>query len=443
MTSGGMLLAHGVGSKEDLPLPFSYALIGAAVAIGVSFLVLLVLWRDPRFDPEHAGRPIPAGLARVIDSPVTRAALRVLGLLATAYVLAALVFGKDDALNPSAGVVYVLLWVGVPLVSVLIGPVWKLVNPIRTLHLLLSRGMATKPEQGLAELPRWVGYWPAAASLLAFVWLELIAPNNTSLTVLRLFFAAYFAVHLLAATWYGSRWFDHCDGFEVFSSLLGRLSVLGRRPADGVLVLRNPLQGVAGIPPVGGLFGVVGVLLGSTVFDSLSSSPSWVDFAQTSPIAPRVVSTLGLFTVVAIVTVAFAGASALSGRGTDQPPLRLAAEFAHSLVPIVAGYFVAHYWSLLVIVGQQTVVQLSDPLGNGSNLLGTAHWGINGSLAGATTTAVLQVVAVITGHVLGVILAHDRAVALLPRRHAIRGQLPLLVLMIGYTVGGLTLLFAA
>ncbi|MDQ1626567.1 MAG: hypothetical protein QOI54_311 [Actinomycetota bacterium] len=438
-----MLLAHGVGSKEDLPIPFGYALTGAGVAILVSFLVLLFLWREPRFDPERAGRPLPAPLARLIDSPVTRFVLRAVGLVATAYVVLAMVFGKDDALNPTAGVVYVLLWVGVPLLSVLIGPVWRLINPIRTLHLLLSRGMAVQPERGLSPLPSWLGYWPAAASLLAFVWLELIAPDNTSLTVLRLFFAVYLAAHLLAATWYGSRWFDHCDGFEVFSSLLGRLSVLGRRPSDGVLVLRNPLEGVASIAPVGGLFAVVGVLLGSTVFDSLSSSPSWVDFAQTSPLPPRVVSTLGLLTVVAIVTVAFAGASALTGRGTDQPPLRLAAEFAHSLVPIVAGYFVAHYWSLLVIVGQQTLIQLSDPLGTGADLLGTDGLTINGSLAGRTTTAVLQVAAVVTGHVLGVILAHDRAVRLLPRRHAIAGQIPLLVLMVGYTVGGLTLLFAA
>jgi len=438
-----MLLAHGVGGKEDLPLPFTYALIGAAVAIGVSFLVLLFLWREPRFDPQHAGRPLPVGLARVIDGPTTRLVLRAIGLVVTAYVGLALVLGKDDALNPSAGVTYVLLWVGVPIASILFGPVWKVFNPIRTLHLLLSRAMATDPKEGLAELPRWVGYWPAAASLLAFVWLELIPSNNTALSTLRLFFAVYLAVHLLAATWFGSRWFDTCDGFEVFSSLLGRLSVLGRRPADGRLVVRNPLEGVAALAPIGGLFAVVGVLLGSTVFDSLSSSPTWVDFAQTAAVSPNTVSTLGLFTVVAIVTVAFAGASALTGRGTDQPPLRLAAEFAHSLVPIVAGYFVAHYWSLLVIVGQQTLIQLSDPLGTGADWLGTAGWGINGTLAGAETTAVLQVVAVVTGHVLGVVLAHDRAVALLPRRHAVRGQLPLLVLMIGYTVGGLTLLFAA
>lgn len=442
MTGSANLLAHGVGSRQDLPLPFSFVAIGAAAALVVSFLALLLLWREPRLDPAGAGRPLPQSLARALGHPAVRNGLRLLGLVLTAYVLLAALFGKDDALNPTATVVYVLVWVGIPLLSVLLGPVWRLINPIRTLHLMLSRLMSTRPQDGLAPLPSWLGYWPAALSLLAFVWLELIAPDRATLPVLRLFFATYLATHLLAATYFGSRWFDRCDGFEVFSTLLGRLSTLGRR-VDGVLVVRNPLSGVAGTAQGPGLFAVVGVLLGSTVFDSLSSSPSWVSFAQTNPMGTQTTATLGLLFVVAVVTAAFFGASALSGRGTGYRPVRLAAEFAHSLVPIVAGYFVAHYWSLLVIVGQQSLILLSDPLGTGADWLGTADRGIDSTLAGPTTTAVIQVAAVVLGHVLGVVLAHDRAVALLPRRHAIRGQIPLFVLMVGYTVGGLVLLFAS
>ncbi|MGZ4593447.1 MAG: hypothetical protein ACXV3C_06250 [Actinomycetes bacterium] len=442
MTGGGTLLAHGVGSRQDLPIPFSFVVIGAAVALVVSFLALLLLWREPRLDPVHAGRPLPRSLARALDSRIMRNGLRLLGMVATAYVALAAVFGKDDALNPTATVVYVLFWVGIPLLSLVFGPVWRMLNPIRTVHLALSRLMGTRPQEGLAPLPPWLGYWPAALSLLAFVWMELIAPNRATLPDLRLFFAVYVAVHLLAGTYFGSRWFDRGDGFEVFSSLLGRLSPLGRR-GDGRLVVRNPLSGVAGTPQGPGLFAVVGVLLGSTVFDSLSSSPRWVNFAQTSALGSEKTATLGLVVVVSVVTAAFFGASALSGRGTGYPPSKLAAEFAHSLVPIVAGYFVAHYWSLLVIVGQQSVILLSDPLGTGADWLGTANRGIDSTLAGPTTTAVIQVCAVVLGHVLGVVLAHDRAVALLPRRHAIRGQIPLLVLMVGYTVGGLILLFAS
>jgi hypothetical protein len=437
------VLAHGVGSREDLPIPFSFALIGAAVAVLVSFLVLLLLWREPRLDPVGAGRSLPAGLQSALDNSLTRGALRAFGLVATSYVVLAMVFGHDDALNPTAATVYVLFWVGVPLLSLLLGPVWRLINPIRTLQLLLARLVRADPVAGLAPLPRWLGYWPAALSLLSFVWLELVPrESNTTLPTLRLYFACYLAAHLFAATYFGSRWFDRGDGFEVFSSVLGRLSVIGRR-GDGRLVVRNPLDGVAGIAKAPGLFAVVGVLLGSTVFDSLSAHLAWIDFVSTGPLPPRVASTLGLVVTVAVVTAAFTGASALTGVGAGRRPLDTAGEFAHTIVPIVAGYFIAHYWSLLVIVGQQAVIQLSDPLGTGANWLGTGGRAADPLLAGATTTAVIQVSAVVVGHVVGVVLAHDRAIALLPRRHAVMGQIPLLVLMVAYTVTGLVLLFAA
>lgn len=446
MTGGaldhGRLLAHGIGSREDLPIPFTYAVTGAAVALVVSFLALGLLWREPRFDPVNAGRPLARGLAAVIDASVTRTALRVLGVVATGYVVMAAVFGRDDALNPTAGAVYVLLWIGIPLLSLLLGPVWKLVNPLRSLHWALSRLLRTDPAEGLAPLPASIGYWPAAASLFAFVWLELIAPENTTLPVLRTFFAAYLAVHLLAATYWGSAWFDRGDGFEVFSSLAGRLSLLGRR-GDGLLVVRNPLAGVAGTAVAPGLFAVVGVLLGSTAYDSYSNTPSWVSALQSGPLSAEVTGTLGLLGAVLLVTLAFSGAAALSGRDSGLRAWDVAGEYAHSIVPIVMGYVVAHYWSLLVLIGQQTVIQLSDPLGTGANWLGTGDRAIDSTLAEPTFTAVLQVLAVVTGHVLGVVLAHDRAVGLLPRRRALVGQVPLLVLMVGYTVGGLSLLFAA
>ncbi len=89
------------------------------------------------------------------------------------------------------------------------------------------------------------------------------------------------------------------------------------------------------------------------------------------------------------------------------------------------------------------MTQLADPLGTGTDWLGTADRQVAYGPAGATLTAVIQVCAVVAGHVVGVVLAHDRAVTLLPRRHALVGQMPLLLLMVGYTVAGLLLLFSA
>ncbi|MGI3785314.1 MAG: hypothetical protein ACRYG2_31555, partial [Janthinobacterium lividum] len=113
------------------------------------------------------------------------------------------------------------------------------------------------------------------------------------------------------------------------------------------------------------------------------------------------------------------------------------------LVPIVVGYAVAHYFTLLVVEGQRVVVDLADPLGRGWDVPGTGRWAVDSSIFDhPTAIAVVQLLAIVVGHVLGVVAAHEKAVALLPARSALRGQWPMLVLMVGYTCAGLVLLFS-
>ena len=149
-----------------------------------------------------------------------------------------------------------------------------------------------------------------------------------------------------------------------------------------------------------------------------------------------------LFCVVVAGT--FAGATMLTGVDDETDHSRLPSLFAHSVVPIIVGYIVAHYLSYLVEVGQQTLVLLSDPLSRGDDYLGTADLEVNYWLSqNPTFLAVTKVSAVVIGHVLGVIAAHDRAIRLLPRNHQITGQLALLLVMVFYTVSGLYLLFGS
>jgi hypothetical protein len=152
---------------------------------------------------------------------------------------------------------------------------------------------------------------------------------------------------------------------------------------------------------------------------------------------------LGLVAFMVGVGLTFSVATMATGWLGHIPWQRLPRQFAHSVVPIVLGYVFAHYLSFLVLQGQQTMIYLSDPLQRGWNVFGTANRGIDYALADVPSVlAGIKVVSVITGHVLGVVSSHDRAVRLLPRKYALIGQLPLLILMVGYTVGGLTLLLA-
>ncbi|MEU8775945.1 hypothetical protein [Streptomyces sp. NPDC048606] len=422
------LLAHGIGSQHDLPISPFYAFAGAFAALFVSFLALGLLWSASRFRGDRSGLPLPAGIQRVADAPATRTTLRGLGLAAALAVLAHLLLGPDDpARNPAPGAVYVLLWVGLVPASLLLGPVWRLLNPLRTLHRLLARVRRRPPGAG-RPLPPRTGLWPAAAGLFGFTWLELVAPDPASTTTLLIALACYAAVHLLLAARFGEGWFAVADAFEVYSDLLASLSPLGRRD-DGRLVLRNPFHGLDATPERPGLVATVCVLLGSTAYDGFSDNPSWINALQTSPLGRTPTATLGLLASVALVATLYCLCAAATRLVSGPHPRPLTA-FAHSLVPIALGYLVAHYFSLFVTEGPRTV----------SMAFGTDNGSEPGSPLGSGGLAALQVIAVVSGHVLGVIAAHDRSVRLFPPARAVAGQLPLFALMITYTVGGLTLL---
>jgi hypothetical protein len=438
-----MISMHGIGGAADLPIPFEYALAGAAAALAVSFVVLALAWRAPRYDAATQGRPLPGWAVRLVDGPELAWASRLLGLAFGGWVCWAALAGPDRLTNPTFGVVYVLLWVGIVPASLLLGPFYRAVNPLRTLHLLLCRVVRHEPGRGLLVLPDRVGLWPGALGLFAFVWLELVSPESTYLGPVRLWLAVYAVVVLTGAVLFGDRWIAAADPFEVYSTLLGHLSVWGRT-ADGTRVVRSPLANLDGTPPAPGLLAVVGVLLGSTAFDSFSGSGTWVRFQQGLTADLVIVDTLALVGFCLVVAGLFAVACMLTGVHAGRSRRALPTLFAHSLVPIVAGYMVAHYLSYFVEVGMQTVRDLSDPMGEGADLLGTADLEVWYYLTlHQTLLAVVKVAAIVTGHVLAVIAAHDRAIRLLPRRHQLTGQLPLLAVMVVYTVGGLYLLLSA
>ena len=442
MAASGITLAHGIGGAKDLPISPELAIAGATAALVVSFTVLAVAWRTPRYDAATSGRPAPAWIARVVDSTWWRALCRTVGMLLALYTAMAAVFGKDLVINPVFGIFYVWWWVGLVPLSLLLGPVWKAISPGRTLNLLLAKVSGGDPERGVWTYPERLGHWPAALGLFAFVWMELVYPYSTELGPVRLWCAAYVAVVLVGGALFGNTFFERADPFEVYSTLVSRMSIWGRR--DGRLVIRSPLANLDTTPVRPGLLAVMAVLFGSTAFDSFKDATRWVQFVQGSSVSSYLLNNLGLLTFCVTVGVVFAVGCMLTGLGDDLRRRELPNLFAHSVVPIVVGYIFAHYLSYLVEVGQLTLIQASDPFSDGSNWLGTANLTVSYWLSlHPTLLADVKVLAVVTGHVLGVVAAHDRAIRILPKRHQLTGQLPLLFAMIAFTVGGLYLLFAA
>ncbi len=430
------------------------AVIGAGMALMISFGVLAVLWRGPRLHRD-AGIPLPPVVTRIADARATRVVAQDLTLVAVLLVCVVGFLGPaEPGRNLAPWALFVTFWVGIVPASLLFGPVWRVLNPLRLVHDGLAGVLHVDPERGLRPLPERVGYWPAAVSLAGYGWFELVYPDRAEPAATATFITTYAVVHTAAAVVFGRRWFDRADGFEVYSTLLGALSPLGRRSTDRALVLRNPLHGMETITGGPGLVGVVVALVGTTAYDGLSRTLWWQ-----STVPPGIaIATVGLACSTLLIGVVFLlGTWSLTTRRTgipnsaglpdvglfDTDARPRPGAFAHTLVPIAAGYAIAHYFSLLVFDGQLTLILASDPFATGANLLGTAGRTIDYNVLSTSTIATVQVMAVVFGHLVAAVGAHDRAVRLLPAKTAVRTQYPLLAAMVALTMGAVGLLFAA
>lgn len=427
-----MILAHGLGGRTDLPLDAVTAILGGGVAVAASFLALTVAWRRPRLFPDD-GRTLPARLARLLDSSVLTATGRIAALTATTLVVAVALAGPPgDQDNLAPWALFVTFWVGLVPVSVVLGPVWRRVNPLRTLHSAFCRITRT-PVSGRRPYPGRLGYWPAAAWLTGFVWLELVAPHRSDPRVVGVLILAYALVNLALAGLYGADWFGRGDAFEVYSTLLARMCPVGRR-GDGEPVLRTPLTGLMSGAAEPGLVAVACVLIGSTGFDGITRTTYWRDNVDPGSL---VAGTLGLAAAIGGVTVLYLTAmratATLTGERAAVPPGR----FAATLLPIVLGYTLAHYFSFFLLEGQMTIILASDPFGTGLDLLGSTGHRIDYGAAGPTLTAQVQVNAVVLGHIAATIAAHDLAMRTHPPGRAVLGQLPIAAVMVALTCAGL------
>jgi hypothetical protein len=343
----------------------------------------------------------------------------------------------------------------VPLV-VLLGNVWRVLNPWRaaadgTAWLTERLGLDWAP---LAQYPERLGRWPAALLLFAFTAYELAYIDSAEPRSLALAILIYSWVTWVGAAVFGRDvWFENCDGFTAYFGFLSRIAPFGVREREGrrEVVLRPPLKALTAWDVKPGTLAVVAVMLGSVAFDGFSRTATWQNWLFdieaefiSSPGLADLVTTLvnvgGLTTAVLLVAGFYllAVAAARAVAHADRP---LSDAFVYSLVPIALAYALAHYFSLLVNQGQFAIPLASDPFGFGWDVLGTADYSPN--LTALTPNMIWygQVAVLVVGHVLGLVLAHDRAVALFASpRTAVRTQYAFLILMVLYTVGGLWLL---
>jgi hypothetical protein len=445
--------AHGLVGKQDLPIPRWLFAWAASLVLVISFVGLAVLWPKPRLEDARE--------KRVLRLPVQLQVLA--GLIGIAIFVIVVYAGfagvQTSTANLTPTVVYVIFWVGIPVLSAIFGDVFRPFNP----WLAIGRGSGWLVKRLGAgadpiEYPNWLGRWPAALGILAFAWVELAYTNKADPSTLSVMILAYAAAQIVGMSVYGTdAWSRYGDAFGVYFGLFSRLSPLHWE--RGELRRRPFLGGAPRLDPVPGTVALLCTMIGTTSFDGFSQGPLWtgtnglgiqlqhrfLDLGFNAETALEIAFTIGLIGVVLVVSGIYRlGVIGMQSVGENHTATELGRRFVHSLIPIALAYVIAHYCSLLLYQGQALAYLVSDPLGNGSNIFGTAKQTIDYSVITATGVWYVQVVALVLGHACGLALAHDRALVIYRSpRAATRSQYWMLVVMIGFTSLGLWLLSAA
>ena len=457
-------VAHALVARKDLPVPAWLFAWAASIVLIVSFFALSSGWRKPRFEDER-WRPLSAGFSRVALSGLLQVLCGATGVFLLGLSIYAGLRGTEAPdRNFALTFLFVTVWLGFPVLSVIFGDVFRAFNPWRAVGRAIGGAFSAIVGQRPAHFayPERLGRWPAAVGLLAVVWLEVVYGASGGVAVGLSPHAAgvaalVYSLYTLAmmAVFGAEKWCARGEVFSVYFGMFSQLGLFGVK--DGRLGRRLPLSASTHWATVPGSAALVIASIASTSFDGAQEGAlkdaiaqvfEWlVDAGIGLSASLRLTDTI--FMLICFAGVALVYLIGVRGMATVRgaPPLdKLRSGFAHTLIPIAFAYLVAHYFSLFVFQEQaQFGYLLSDPLGTAStDLFGTAQNGIDFQLLSANAIWYVQVGALVIGHVIGLTLAHDRATAYWgDYRQAARSQYWMLAVMVAFTCFGLYLLSVA
>ena len=447
--------AHALGQRYDLPLPLGYYLLASGAAVAVSFVILALFLRrlGGALARDFDQRPLASGAVPAAIVAVGRTFL----IATLVLVVAAGLFGNQGPFKNIAPVtVWVICWVGLSLFSAFVGNVWTIFNPWAAIFAVAEKLAARWGRQLSLRLPYplWLGAWPACAFFWLFAWFELVAAGRDVPRNIAIAAAIYSLITWTGFVLFGRRaWLKNGEVFSIVFGLFGRFAPLHfaanapwtwkLRPYAAGLLTRKPLA------PSMTAFTLL--ILATLSVDGLMETPLWRALAErilsdsadaAKPMQYQLLATALLVAGPITLGALYFGIVGLMTRLAGGPALAATAGlFVLSLVPISIAYHLAHYFSLLAIAGQFIIPLVSDPFGYGWDLFGTTLYRIDISVVDARFIWYLAVIAIVTGHVIAVWLAHLTAFAVYADAAAARrSQYPMLALMISYTMLSLWIL---
>ncbi len=459
----GLAQAHSFGVIYTLPLPFWLYAWGAGAALIASFVVFGLMMSAARPRPLRQGTPKPGWRVPMTLST----ALKLPGLALLVLCIATGWWGTPNAYaNFNMTAFWIVLLLGLAYLSVLAGDLYAVLNPWRTLCALIAR-LWPAARRGLLRHGDRFGYLPAVALYMGLIWIELL--GNSSPRELAHLLATYTVLNLFGSALLGMRtWFTYWECLSVMFALLARIAPVRISgidvPEPLQIHLRWPSAGLLEDRPPLSLLLFMVAMLATTAFDGLHETQIWYEFywlwlypewligwAGSNPLAAFAKLREGyqwwqagwllIFPLFYFAAYAFAILLAKGLCRTALPLTELCRCFAYSLMPIVLVYHLSHYFTLLWTQGPKFLPLLSDPFGRGQDWFGTAQWFARINVPELAWVWNVQVGLIVAGHIASVYVAHLQALRLFSnRRQALLSQIPMLSLMLCFTVAGLWIL---
>lgn len=430
-------LAHASEQGFVLLLPTGLYTLGGALVVVLTVVLLAA-----------AGSWTPGSLLRPFlffpRMPVRlRPVVQMLGLVALLILVWNGASGPTDPLrNPLTLGVWTVFWIFLLGVQALLFDIWTWVNPFAGLARLV-RAAGVTPVLGAFRPGRCI----AVIMFLCFAGFLMADPAPADPGRLAGILSIYLAVTGAGLVLVGPRWLLTAEFLTVLMRTYRKTAVFGAyggRTGLGLNGWRILKLGAPALP----LAMLMLILLGSGSFDGLNETFWWLGVLGVNPlefpgrsavVAPNVAGLLAMnAALVAAYGIAIRLGLSLAGGGI---PFRLAfRSLAPSILPIAAGYHLAHYLTSFLVDGQHVLSAISHALGFGERHITTGFFNTLSSVRLIWST---QAGAVVIGHVMAILVAHALALKLFAdHRRATLSQLPLALFMIAYTVFGLWLLAA-
>ena len=405
-------LRHGIINVGDLPIPFDLVLNAAVLVVVLTFVFLKVSWKESILTSKETLFSTKQSTSGKLFGFLILALLTVPGLI------------NNEAATVSITplILWVFLWIGVPVLGLLFGDLYAKFNP---LSILVNR-------EGEAN-----NVYPAAFLFICLTWFELVWSKPGNPRHIGVVFLVLLVVVSVVQRFYNKTLIE-VDPLLLLHHLYSKMRITNSKP-----VFRTLLNNISNLAQLKGMEYFILLMIGTVTYDGLRETTFWFELfgSQTYETSFSTVAFL-LMNLLIIVFYRFACYFAIRVSGEDLNLNEISLKFGHTMLPIAFAYHVTHYLSLLLFEFQTVVYRLNDPFGFGWNLFNVQEPEVNYFLEPIALWTIMVIVT-LAGHMLSVVLAHDLSVKLFGHQKSDKTQYVFLFITVALTLQALFVLSVA